>query len=201
VNFPAAEYYLAQIDTLIGKSAGRYGDRWGWHDDHREADGGLGYKPAMMQVRAEYGQLIDLIVNCKGILGGRALQLGIGPCQASHDALRLIFAHVTSIDWNGILQDTEHRSGGDTHSLGTAAFARAEAPYDFLLIDAGHRYYDVQIDHQTFGPMVRPGGIIAFHDAIRRPQYPLCEVWRYLDEMTPRPPVLGTEVGFAWIAK
>lgn len=35
---------------------------------------------------------------------------------------------------------------------------------DFLFIDADHTYDSVKKDYQMYSPLVRPGGIIAFHD-------------------------------------
>ncbi len=35
---------------------------------------------------------------------------------------------------------------------------------DFLFIDGNHTYHGVKMDYEMYGPLVRPGGIIAFHD-------------------------------------
>lgn len=35
---------------------------------------------------------------------------------------------------------------------------------DFLLIDGGHDYNTVKSDWENYGPMVREGGLVAFHD-------------------------------------
>lgn len=35
---------------------------------------------------------------------------------------------------------------------------------DFLFIDGDHSYKGVKSDYEMYGPLVRPGGIIAFHD-------------------------------------
>jgi len=37
---------------------------------------------------------------------------------------------------------------------------------DFLFIDGEHTYEAVKQDYLNYGPMVRPGGIIAFHDTV-----------------------------------
>ena len=37
---------------------------------------------------------------------------------------------------------------------------------DFLLLDGDHRYAGVKEDFETYGPMVRKGGLIAFHDIV-----------------------------------
>jgi cephalosporin hydroxylase len=35
---------------------------------------------------------------------------------------------------------------------------------DFLFIDGDHSYHGVKMDYEMYGPLVRKGGIIAFHD-------------------------------------
>lgn len=35
---------------------------------------------------------------------------------------------------------------------------------DFLFIDGGHDYATVKADWENYSPLVRPGGIVAFHD-------------------------------------
>jgi len=37
---------------------------------------------------------------------------------------------------------------------------------DFLFIDGDHSYEGVRSDYEMYGPLVRPGGIIAFHDIV-----------------------------------
>jgi glycosyltransferase involved in cell wall biosynthesis len=39
-------------------------------------------------------------------------------------------------------------------------------PIDFLFIDADHRYEGVKRDYDMYSPLVRPGGLIGFHDII-----------------------------------
>lgn len=40
----------------------------------------------------------------------------------------------------------------------------AGSPIDFLFIDADHRYDGVRRDYELYAPLVRPGGLIGFHD-------------------------------------
>ncbi|MBY0522435.1 MAG: class I SAM-dependent methyltransferase [Gemmataceae bacterium] len=42
----------------------------------------------------------------------------------------------------------------------------ARQPLDFLFIDGDHSYAGVAADFQNFASLVRPGGVIAFHDII-----------------------------------
>lgn len=52
-------------------------------------------------------------------------------------------------------------------------------PVDMLFIDGGHDYEVVEADHRLYSPLVRDGGIVAFHDAIS----PLTGVPRFLHEL------------------
>ncbi len=38
------------------------------------------------------------------------------------------------------------------------------APYDFLYIDGGHDYQTAKSDWDNYSPMVKPGGLVGFHD-------------------------------------
>ena len=56
---------------------------------------------------------------------------------------------------------------GDSHSAGAIAEIKAhflDNAVDFLFIDGDHSYDGVKADFENFASLVRPGGIIAFHD-------------------------------------
>jgi predicted O-methyltransferase YrrM len=52
---------------------------------------------------------------------------------------------------------------------------------DFLFIDGGHDYQTVLSDYLNYGPLVRPGGVIAFHDIARN--HPGSEVRKVWDKI------------------
>jgi predicted O-methyltransferase YrrM len=55
----------------------------------------------------------------------------------------------------------------DSHDPATVAELRrriVDRPIDFLFIDGDHSYQGVKKDFELYAPLVRPGGIIAFHD-------------------------------------
>jgi cephalosporin hydroxylase len=57
----------------------------------------------------------------------------------------------------------------DSHSGETLSRVKqwlSGARFDFLFIDADHSYAGVKADYEMYGPLVRPGGIIAFHDIV-----------------------------------
>jgi len=54
---------------------------------------------------------------------------------------------------------------------------------DFLFIDGDHSYDGVKKDFEMYAPLVNRGGIIAFHDIVRHPTYPRCEVEKFWNEV------------------
>lgn len=55
--------------------------------------------------------------------------------------------------------------------------ARQFAPFDFVLIDGDHSYPGVLADWEHYGPMVRPGGIVCFHDIMGEPVENVPRLW------------------------
>jgi hypothetical protein len=54
---------------------------------------------------------------------------------------------------------------------------------NFLFIDADHSYAGVKQDFEMYAPLVRKGGMIAFHDILRYPPETGCEVERFWKEI------------------
>lgn len=67
--------------------------------------------------------------------------------------------------------------------------ARDLGPYDWVFVDADHRYAAVRADWENYRDMVAPGGVFAFHDT-QHPEnsadYGVGQVW---DEITEEPDV------------
>jgi predicted O-methyltransferase YrrM len=58
---------------------------------------------------------------------------------------------------------------GDSHDSQTLARVQellGSRPVDFLFVDGDHTYEGVRADYELYGPLVRPGGLIAFHDIV-----------------------------------
>ena len=58
---------------------------------------------------------------------------------------------------------------GSSYGRGMAQRVRAaldERVIDVLFIDGDHAYAGVKADFETYAPLVRPGGLIAFHDIV-----------------------------------
>jgi predicted O-methyltransferase YrrM len=54
---------------------------------------------------------------------------------------------------------------------------------DLLFIDGDHTYEGVKKDFEIFSPLVRPDGLIAFHDIVFHPSETGCEVNKFWDEI------------------
>lgn len=194
-----------------------FNERWypysGFHDEHRGKDRTPDYRPAVQQARDEFYALVE-VLRQRGTR--KMLQLGLGATAASHELWRVLFAEVVTIDiqvcLTGDIRDgSKIHAGLNTHRLEAIRFAERFQPYDFLFIDAGHKYDDVRMDFKNYSRMVRPGGVIAFHDALKRPTYEEeIEVWKFLDTLrdmklitetgAPFVNMIGTEIGTAWVA-
>lgn len=77
---------------------------------------------------------------------------------------------------------------GDSHeefTLSVVKDALGGRQLDFLFIDGDHTYEGVKLDFEMYGPLVRPGGMIAFHDVLAHPDVPECQVdqlWREIKD-------------------
>jgi glycosyltransferase involved in cell wall biosynthesis len=60
---------------------------------------------------------------------------------------------------------------------------------DFLFIDGGHDYETVKADYQNYSPLVRPGGVIAFHDI-----QGIADVNRFWNEIKKTDEMAGQEI-------
>ncbi len=74
----------------------------------------------------------------------------------------------------------------DSHSPKTRDLVRSlltDRSLDFLFIDGDHTYEGVRADFDMYGPLVRSGGIVAFHDIAKHPPQLKCEVDRFWNEV------------------
>lgn len=79
-----------------------------------------------------------------------------------------------------------HLLQGDSHSSEMLARAKAALggqPLDYLFIDGDHTYEGVRKDFEMYSPLVRRGGVIAFHDIAEHPPEIGCEVSRLWNEI------------------
>ncbi|MCL4482643.1 MAG: class I SAM-dependent methyltransferase [Bacteroidetes bacterium] len=57
-----------------------------------------------------------------------------------------------------------------------------ENKIDFLFVDGGHLYKEILGDFKIYSNLVRPGGVIGFHDVVIK-NNSLCEVYRFWNEI------------------
>lgn len=74
----------------------------------------------------------------------------------------------------------------DSHTAGTRAAVQrflGGAPLDLLFVDGDHSYDGVRRDYDLYAPLVRPGGLIAFHDIVDGPETAVGGVPRFWREV------------------
>lgn len=79
-----------------------------------------------------------------------------------------------------------HLIRDDSHSpetLSQVLDCFSNLPIDFAFIDGDHTYEGVKSDFSLYAPMVKKGGIVAFHDILPRPDLPEIQVCRFWDEI------------------
>jgi predicted O-methyltransferase YrrM len=91
----------------------------------------------------------------------------------------------------------------DSHDPATRARVEAlfaGAPVDFLFIDGDHSREGVWQDFRMYSPLVRPGGLVAFHDVSQTPDPSTIGVAAFWREFTAahetEERVVGTQPGF-----
>jgi len=93
---------------------------------------------------------------------------------------------------------------GDSHkdeTLAELADLLADDRVDLLFIDGDHTFEGVRSDFVMYSPLVRPGGLVGFHDILTHPNMPYVAVdilWRQLaqerlplEEIITDPPTWG----------
>ena len=93
---------------------------------------------------------------------------------------------------------------GDSHkdeTLAELADLLADDRVDLLFIDGDHTFEGVRSDFVMYSPLVRPGGVVGFHDILTHPNMPYVAVdilWRQLaqerlplEEIITDPPTWG----------
>ncbi len=79
-----------------------------------------------------------------------------------------------------------HLIRGDSHEAQTIekiGIIFDNHPIDFAFIDGDHSYEGVKADFLNYGPLIRQGGIIGFHDILPRPDLPEIQVDRFWKEI------------------
>ncbi len=174
---------------------------------------------AIQQHGAEFKEFAAVLEQ-RGI-NGKCLQLGLGNPGASHLVWHNLFENAITIDNNAYYGELgippievylsrfpEHKGeilNFDSHSHQAVAAASNLGPFDFLFIDTDHAYENVKDEYIRYSPLVREGGIIAFHDTAFHPEYgPGFTVWQFMDELKGHGVKLesiGDELGISYFVK
>lgn len=191
-----ADQLIKDIDAIVNDP------RW---KPYAGFDPPTGPTGALQQSRNEFHKFLGVLVEHELVGGplGRCLQLGLGPSRGtSHAVWQHLFGSVVTIDENVCKVGNEDMPGVNTHDFEARRIATIMAPYDLVFIDAGHFYLDVNLDHQNYAHLCRPGGIVAFHDSCRRKDIPQHEIWKYLEDNHPDINNITDEgIGIAWYVK
>ena len=77
-----------------------------------------------------------------------------------------------------------HLIRGNSHSEAVAArVRRITQSLDVLFIDGDHTYQGVKHDFLSYSPLIRRGGIVAFHDIAEHPEKAGGDVPRFWNEL------------------
>lgn len=121
-------------------------------------------------------------------------------CQAADPAATLISLDLPSGEFGGGYRDcrgqlyqqfsqpgqTLHLVRANSHEPATTERIRqllGGRKIDFLFIDGDHTYAGVRRDFELYTPFVAPGGLVALHDVVHRPEQPRIEVWKFWREL------------------
>ena len=147
------------------------------------------------QVKAESRILYALLSSTRpasvleiGSAWGGTLHLYSGACSAT--------ASVTSVDTGkhpGAMQrviaalTAEGRDAvwyhGGSHDASVIAKVAKRGPFEFIHVDGDHSKEGVLEDWKRYGPMVKPGGLIAFHDILfDHGSTKVCQAWPEIRE-------------------
>ena len=80
-----------------------------------------------------------------------------------------------------------HLVRADSHSDETKRHVQRilnDEPLDYLFLDGDHTYEGVKRDFQMYAPLVRSGGMIAFHDIVPHKTQRDCQVDRFWKEIS-----------------
>lgn len=157
-----------------------------------------------LQVRSEFLELATIIDNVKPRY---ALEIGTASGGSLFTLCRLADPHATviSIDlymakfgggyhwtkkplYKSFAQRKQkvHLLRADSHARSTLEKVKSiigDNKLDYFLIDGDHTYEGVRSDFEMYSPLVRPGGVILFHDIAEHKTIEDCQVSRFWREI------------------
>lgn len=112
-----------------------------------------------------------------------SIDLPNGPWGGGPDAKTLEYIR-------GNTNAVHHYLAADSRLPSSISWAAGFGMFDFLMIDGDHSYEGVKADYENYKSLVKPGGLIAFHDICPHPAETKCEVEKFWKEL------IGTGVEF-----
>jgi predicted O-methyltransferase YrrM len=151
-----------------------------------------------LQIRSEITNLLSVVSSLRpramleiGTAHGGTLLLWAAVADPCATILSLDFAGYAK--WmvplfNSFARDKQRIElvQADSHELSTQKSVEGMlegSELDFVFIDGDHSYQGVKQDFQMYCSLVRPGGLVAFHDIVRHPPSTGCEVGKFWDEI------------------
>jgi len=126
----------------------------------------------IQQVRAEIYEFLDVALALQE--RQLVLEIGLGDYGGTHFLWRMLFDRVVTIErWGHLVYALDYELDpnrdlfviGEAHAPATLRHLRFIADqFDLVFIDGDHSYNAVAADTMIFGRLVRPGGILAWHD-------------------------------------
>lgn len=112
-----------------------------------------------------------------------SIDLPAGPWgrAGSQRSLEGVVADLRTRGWDAHWIRGDSHSESSVHSLRSLLDGR---PLDALFVDGDHTYAGVCADWMTYGPLVRPGGLVAFHDLVPPHESSGVEIHRLWAELT-----------------
>ena len=163
---------------------------------------GLSIRPG--QFKNEISQLLKVVEKLNA---SRVMEIGTAKggtlflfCQVSNPAAKIISADLPGGKFGGGYSNSKNKLykafakanqeiiliRKNTHDVSTFEEVKNVLDgqnLDFLFIDGDHTYEGVKKDFEMYSPLVRKGGVIAFHDIANHPVQSECEVNKFWEEI------------------
>lgn len=158
---------------------------------------------APLQIRSE---LLSLATEVAALEPRNGMEIGTHRggtlfllCRLAHPAARILsldlyrgrLGGVRKVIYYSFLKERQqlHIITGDSHCAPILSKVKKKlgpAKLDFLFIDGDHSYDGVKHDFEMYSPLVRTGGLIAFHDIVAHPPEAKCHVNEFWAEVKQR---------------
>lgn len=122
---------------------------------------------AVLELGVRAGESTVAFLEAVEATGGHLTSLDIDPCEA---ARAMIKGYGLEARWTFVHED----------DLVFGAAWDKSKPWDLIFVDSSHIYEHTKKEVALFEPLVRPGGIMAFHDTAAFPHGVLEPIQEYL---------------------